>query len=61
MSTMPKLPVAEVDCACFHDIRSLTLIGITENARVFKISGSEQAGLLLDGMGSKRNDRGTQL
>ena len=27
MSTMPKLPVAEVDCACFRDIRSLTLIG----------------------------------
>jgi len=27
MSTMPKLPVAEVYCACFHNMRRLTLIG----------------------------------
>jgi len=27
MSTMLKLPVTEVDLACFHNIRSLTLLG----------------------------------
>jgi len=58
---MPKLSITLFVRACFHDIRSLTLIGNhVKCKRFYKMAGSGQAGLPPDGMGLKRNGR-TQL